>query len=279
MKPWSNIEVELTVADYFSMLILDLSGKNYTKSEHRKNLLPLLSNQTEASIEFKHQNISAVLVNLGQPYLKGYLPRFNYQKILAEKVIGYLQSNLSIENLFKEFAEGEILSKVPQNDFRKFVVSAPDLSANIEDTSIVYYTENPIKINYLEKEQQNRNIGLIGEEIVLNYEKWHFNFIGKENLADQVRWVSKEDGDGLGFDILSRNLDGTDKYIEVKTTKLGKDTPFFFSRNEFLFSKSAPTNYHLYRIFNIENNAKMFIKTGILDEISTSVPVSFKGYF
>jgi hypothetical protein len=59
---------------------------------------------------------------------------------------------------------------------------------------------------------------------------------GKEKLAEQVRWISKEEGDGAGFDILSRNLNGTDKYVEVKTTKLAKETPIFFTKNELDFS-------------------------------------------
>ncbi len=115
--------------------------------------------------------------------------------------------------------------------------------------------------------------------MVLEYEKWHLTVSGKENLADQVRWIAKEEGDGAGFDILSRNPDGTDKYIEVKTTRLGRETPFFFSRNELLFSHKKLTDYHLYRLFNFERAAKMFVKTGGLDTICTSVPMTFKGYF
>ena len=115
--------------------------------------------------------------------------------------------------------------------------------------------------------------------MALKYEKWQLTISGKENLADQVRWISKEEGDGAGFDILSRNLNGTDKYIEVKTTKLGKETPFFFSRNELLFSQSKSHNYHLYRLFNFEQDAKMFVKKGTLDTICSPIPMTFKGYF
>ncbi|MBS4058064.1 MAG: hypothetical protein KGZ82_12150 [Bacteroidales bacterium] len=98
MDSWTIIEVELVVADYFQMLKNELIGNLYKKSECRKNLLPHLKNRSESSIEFKHQNISAVLINLGQPYIKGYLPRFNYQKILEEVVInyGYVLNNICI---------------------------------------------------------------------------------------------------------------------------------------------------------------------------------------
>ena len=223
MTKWSNIEAELVVADYFDMLSKELTGKAYKKSSHRQKLLPLLNNRSEGSIEFKHQNISAVLINFGQPYIKGYLPRFNYQKILEEKVINYLTSNRSIEEQFKKFAESDIIQPISQNDFNKLIVNPPS-NHNIVKEPIVVYTKNPIKINYLEKEQHNRNLGLLGEKLVFEYEKWNLNTSGKESLADQVKWVSKEEGDGAGFDILSKNHNGTDKYIEVKTTKLGKET-------------------------------------------------------
>lgn len=278
MSEWSNIEVELIVADYFSMLEKELSEQEYKKSEHRRKLLPLLSSRSEGSIEFKHQNISAVLINLGQPYLKGYLPRYNYQWILEEVVIGYLNGHQSIEELFKQFAEKEINQPSTIKDFKNLVVEAPSRNNKLEEPSAAY-TRNPIKINYLEKEQKNRNLGLLGEEMVLEYEKWQLSISGRENLTDQVKWISKEEGDGTGFDILSKNPNGTDKYIEVKTTKLGKETPFFFSRNELQFSKQKSNNFHLYRLFNFEKNAKMFLKNGGLDTICTSVPITFKGYF
>jgi hypothetical protein len=33
---WSNIEVELIVADYFNMLSSELKGEAYSKAEHRR---------------------------------------------------------------------------------------------------------------------------------------------------------------------------------------------------------------------------------------------------
>ena len=272
---WSNIEVELIVADYFNMLSFELKREAYSKAVHRRALLPLLTNRSEGSIEFKHQNISAVLINLGQPYIKGYLPRFNYQKILEDKVIEYLTRKPSIENQFKVFAEKPILKPKKEVNFEKFVFDLPVLAHVSEPEAI--YKRNPIKINYLEREQNNRNLGNSGEELVLEYEKWHLIRSGKEKFADQIRWISKEDGDGAGFDILSKQLNGKDKYIEVKTTKLGKETPFYFSRNELDFSQQHSDSFHLYRLFNFEDEAKMFIRNGGLDAICHVTPINFRG--
>lgn len=275
---WSNIEVELIVADYFNMLSAELKGEAYSKAEHRRYLHPLLSKRSDGSIEFKHQNISAVLINLGKPYIKGYLPRYNYQGILNTKVVEYLNLNFGLENQFLNFADKEIFKPKTELNFKRLIVEPPLLKIYAAEPA-PSYNSNPVKINYLEREQRNHTLGTLGEELVLKYEKWNLIQTGKEKLAEQVRWIANEEGDGAGFDILSKNLNGTDKYIEVKTTKLGKETPFFFSRNELDFSIEKSENYHLFRLFNFEEQAKMFIKNGNLNSICHSVPMTFKGYF
>lgn len=193
-----------------------------------------------------------------------------------DKVIDYLTINVNIEELFKSFADKDVKPE-RVNKFDDFIVEPPKTIGVSE--VIPAYKRNPIKTNYLEKEQTNRKLGISGEELVLSFERWNLIQLGKENLATQLRWVSEEEGDGVGFDILSKNLNGSDKYIEVKTTKLSKETPFYFTRNELLFSSEHSGNYHLYRLFNFEQSAKMFIKQGGLGSICHSIPVTYKGFF
>ena len=274
---WSKIEVKLIVADYFNMLSAELKNENYSKTNHRRNILPLLNNRSEGSIEFKHQNISAVLANLGQPFIKGYLPRFNYQRILEDTVLDFLIRNIYIEDQFKLFSEKEISLKKETLNFENLLVDPPKASFVAEPNA--NYRAYSINVNYLEREQNNQKLGIIGEEIVVEYEKWCLIRLGKDKLANQVEWISKEKGDGAGFDILSRYSNGKDKYIEVKSTKLSKETPFFFTRKELCFSIDHSNDFHLYRVYNIENQAKMFIKRGDFNSICHSVPMTFKGYF
>lgn len=274
---WSKIEVALIVADYFNMLIKELNRIPYKKAAHRRQILPLLNNRSEGSIEFKHQNISAILINLGRPYITGYLPRYNYQNLLEDEVIDYLIHHSEIETDFRQFVEKEIIKPQTRLDFERIIVTPPEIVTVTEPNSL--YQHKPPKINYLEKEQSNKALGLYGEEVVIEYEKWNLLRLGKDNLADKIKWISKEEGDGAGFDILSKNLNGTDKYIEVKTTRLGKETPFFFSSNELQFSIKRASDYHLYRLFNAENDARLFQKNGALNSICKSVPTMFKGYF
>ena len=61
---WARIEVEAVVADYLKMLSLELAGQAYSKAAHRRILLEKLDGRSAGSVEFKHCNISAVLINL-----------------------------------------------------------------------------------------------------------------------------------------------------------------------------------------------------------------------
>lgn len=282
MNTWSDIEVELIVADYFQMLSKELAAKPYSKTDHRKALLLLLKNRSSGSIEFKHQNISAVLIKLGQPYIKGYLPRYNIQAILVDKVVGYLDRNRTIEKQFELFVSNPLIESPKQVNFEKWLVNPP--VSEIVKTENLFkdpdtgYRRSPIKINYLEREQLNRSLGEMGEQTVLEYERWQLKKMGKEQLAKQVQWISQND-DSAGYDILSRNLDGTNKFIEVKTTRLGKETPFFFSKGELVFSQQNAENYHLFRVFDFDSSAKIFTMNGGLDKICQSEPVNYQGWF
>jgi hypothetical protein len=273
---WSQTEVELIIADYFSMLQEELKGSSFNKAEHARNLLPLLNSRSKGSIEFKHQNISAILIKLGLPYIKGYKPLFNYQGLLEEKIKEYLNLNSNIESSFESFSNEIALIDQPAIQFSNWVVDKP--MDKIFYEPIPEY-KKPIKINYIEKEQRNRELGLQGEKIVVEYEKWYLIQHGKEALADKIEWLSNTEGDGHGFDILSKNLNGTDKYIEVKTTKLSKDAPIFFSGNEFEFSKKNAANFHLYRLFDFNKDPKMFSVNGSYEQFCNITPIQFRGTF
>src|SRR5580698_3917496 len=96
---WRDDELDLIVADYFAMLAADLSKEHYVKSHHRTVLMDRI-NRNNGSIEFKHQNISAVLDEFGLPWIPGYKPRSNYQKsALPGAIERYLTEHRAILEL------------------------------------------------------------------------------------------------------------------------------------------------------------------------------------
>jgi len=275
-EDWTREEVELIVSEYFEMLSKEQLGITFNKSEVRRRILPLLKNRSNGSIEFKNRNISAVLARIGQPYIKGYVPAYNYQKqLLEDAVFSYIQKKPEAENAFKIFAES--IPSPKALTFDQMLEDMPTMAPAFQEPELIY--GSPIKVNYLELEQRNQKVGQMGESIALDYERWRLAKAGQEGLADKIEWVSQTKGDGLGFDILSKNTNGTDRYIEVKSTKLTKEAPFYFSTLEYDFSKRNRSNFFLYRVFNLKDNPKLFIANGAYDEFCNMRPTQFKGFF
>ncbi|MCD4702392.1 MAG: DUF3883 domain-containing protein [Candidatus Aegiribacteria sp.] len=121
------------------------------------------------------------------------------------------------------------------------------------------------KVNYLAREAANAALGSAGERFIMNYEHARLIYLGKENLADRVERISESEGDHAGYDILSFDETGKDRYIEVKTTKYGKQIPFFVSSNELDFSKQNSEKYHLYRLFQFRKEPELFTLQGYLE--------------
>ncbi len=95
-KAWTDDEVGLLVADYFDMLQLDLQSVTYNKAERNRQLREKLDDRTKGSVEFKHQNVSAVLLELGLPYIDGYKPARHFQQSLVGRVKEYLDRNRAL---------------------------------------------------------------------------------------------------------------------------------------------------------------------------------------
>lgn len=206
---WSDSEVEAAVADYFRMLRLELTGHKYNKSQHRRVLMERLKKRSAGSVELKHQNISAVLIDMGIPPIDGYKPRFNYQRsVLPAAVADYLRSNPELQMLFAE--DSEVVPPVPTvEDFLGALEEPPTPEERRFLENVVI--SNPAGINYLEREARNRSLGEAGEVFVINFVCARLIRAGKASLADRIEQVSTTVGPSAGFDIKSYEENGRDR--------------------------------------------------------------------
>ena len=108
------------------------------------------------------------------------------------------------------------------------------------------------------KNRKNKEIGDLGELLVIDYEKNSLRRIGKSDLADKVVSTSKTIGNAAPYDILSYTKDGKEKYIEVKTTEKDFTEEFYISANERKFAKANAGRYYLYRIFRLNKFAQTY---------------------
>lgn len=280
-ESWSIEEVEATVADYFHMLTLELAGQQYSKTEHRRALIRQLNDRSEGAVERKHQNISAILIELGCPYISGYKPLGNYQSLLFEVVEDRLKTNEQLDRA--ALAAAQMPAATPLiADFAQLVVKPPDLTRTAQEPAGHGYLSKErraIKRDYIDREARNTSLGRAGEEFVVLYERWRLSSSGHERLANKVEHVAKTKGDGLGFDILSFDTNGRERLIEVKTTSFGKETPFFITKNEVELSRSEADLFRLCRLFEFRKEPKMFSLVGPIEQHCYLDPITFRGRF
>ena len=263
-KDWSRAEVEAITADYLTMLALELSGVPYNKASHRRLLLPSLHGRSEQSVEYKHANISAALLEAGFPYIQGYKPRSNYQHLLAEVVSDRLVMSKNLQEIAAADADSPIVAPEPE-DLLSVLTDSPRFepapSKMFEPALACGLTTN-----YIEREARNRSLGAAGEEFVIRYEQARLVHAGRESLAHKIEHTSKVRGDYEGYDVLSFEIDGSERLIEVKTTKYGKETPFFVSRNEVSVSQRYADKYKVYRMFSFRHAPRLYTLAGAIGQ-------------
>lgn len=134
------------------------------------------------------------------------------------------------------------------------------------------------KTDFLKKAKNQKKLGYTGELMVLKYEKDFLKNNGREDLSQKVKHVSEDEGDGAGYDILSYEIDGTEKYIEVKTTTGDSVTPFNITDSELEFSELHESNYHLYRVYDFskeKNQGKFYCIKGDLSNKLSLKPQNY----
>jgi len=269
---WSAREIDLIVADYFFMLDEELAGRRVNKAEHNRALQQLIG-RSHGSIEFKHQNISAVLDWLGSPWISGYKPMGNYQRALVagiERAIEMRDSVASPASIVGEFPNGQ----VKHISFE----AAPSLErANEEVPAPLRRLVR--KFDPAARDARNRTLGREGEASVFKAEIDRLASAGRRDLASKVQWTSQELGDGAGYDIHSFSLDGTDRLLEVKTTQGHRATPFFLTRNEIDVSEERPDAYRIVRVYDFVRNARAFKIAPPLHEHLRLQPTVYRASF
>jgi hypothetical protein len=250
-------------------------GQSFNKAEVNRRLQQVLPARNGSSIDYKHRNISAVLNLFGAQGLTGYKPLPNFQRLLVDVVGKALESDRALDEA--ALRRVDTPAEVPAiDDFASFVVPTPQPRVEISEQRAEWVRRVPVRRDYLERESRNRSLGLAGELLVMEYEARRLHDIGAKSLANRIDHISKTRGDGAGFDILSFDGDGRERYIEVKTTAYAAETPFFVTPNEVGFSQETSDHFHLYRLFSFRDKPQMFVLPGPISGNCLLDPVSFR---
>lgn len=249
---WSLAECEITADAYFQSLRKKLNKESFNRQQAIRDVSKVVQ-RTEGAIDYKFQNIDAILSKAG-------LPRLN--DAIASKVQTLLEY-VVLDPLAKRFATAvETQNTIATPSGQVFVpvptIAKPRRTKERLATTIA-------KFEFSEVEEKQREIGRLGEQFVLRVERDRLSACGRDDLAGQVKWVSDEIGDGLGYDIESFDDEGAVIFIEVKTTNQGPQSPFFITANELLAASRLGPRFRLYRVFNLSGSPQIYVLQGPLE--------------
>ena len=107
------------------------------------------------------------------------------------------------------------------------------------------------------RSRASKKIGDAGEKRVRDHERERLARLGRPDLAKNVRWVA-DDGEQPGYDVLSFNDDGSERWIEVKTSKGDKVNTVDLTERERLTAMEAPEGrYWLYVVTRVFRGARV----------------------
>jgi hypothetical protein len=248
---------EKPICDYYHNQIEELFQNNLYKKKSGSNQFQ------ESLIEF--ELMIKELSTINSNFVTNSIPLEKYKTYLEKRQVNHnLKTSKDSEELIliRNFANN--LIKRQEQKIKEVI--PPEKT---------YRTARKID-NWEEINRKRKITGLKGEEIAVVIEQEYLESINRKDLADKVRHVSQEDGDGLGYDILSFFKNGIEKYIEVKSTTTSFNAPFYLSRNELGFLNEHDEDYFLYRILVTADTPqfKVYSSSEVL-EMNEIVPVQY----
>jgi hypothetical protein len=271
---WRDWEITAIVESYAEMLARELRGERYSKTDFVRMLQRQLPARSTASVERKLQNVSAVLEESGLDWIDGYKPLSHYQRDLRDAVLDTLRPSGRIAEALAEYETSTLVAPQPKPLATIDVLVPVPGARSRRAASTVSLIGSPQSAM---RDFRAERLGRAGEAWVLDLEREGLRREGRDDLARQVSWVSRDQGDAAGYDIASFWPDERERLIEVKTTNLGARTPFYITRWEIETSRRHAASYSLFRVHGFARDPRIYVLDGSIEERARLEPKVFLG--
>jgi len=244
--------------------------------------------QYNGDVSKKDELINAIDSTMISTLTVDVLTDLSEQKFYAEYITRTTKD--LIDYFSKHYSINIASNVVALNNFQETLFVSENITLEEDKTMpsipvIQYkYQGRTHKTDFIERIKRQSTIGKAAEKIVYEHEVERIRKIDP-NRIDEVKWESNINGDGAGYDIKSIDIDSsgfiTDKYIEVKATTRGKDTPIEVTRNEVGCSKHFGNEYIVYRLYDFkpsDDKLKYYTIIGDLTTITNATlePTSYR---
>jgi hypothetical protein len=264
---WNDMAIGDTVI-FCAKGILVMTGEVYMKKHSPELALSMWPPDDKGKpweYTFFLKNIRYISVpmkvfNSAAEYKQNFIIQ-GFIQLKSERIANITKHYGSVDSLLHLFEDPNSEESPTTNDklyinvpeeVHPIVINRPDLEPKILiDKKLKVRSKK--KIDYVLRNKNNAILGSKGEELVLKYEKDYLEKEGYLDLAKRVTRVSLDD-DTLGYDILSFEIDGRDKLIEVKTSGLVNNVSirFYVTTNEYNVGKDR-SDYFIYYIESVNS--------------------------
>jgi hypothetical protein len=262
---------------YFSKTSIQLGGQRGDKG-YGYEKTTIISKYYPAQ-NFNDELIKSDLIEMFKIYDE--VANLMYPRTYEQSVLNILDGPNQVKIAFED-AKKEIEKVLKDSDSQsKFVKDLIEVQPNRNKIKRLKKLAigSDKKTDYIQKARESARTGLIGEELVLQWEKDRLIKEGYDDLVEQIKWISKQT-DTYGYDIESFEVlpNGEKKniFIEVKTTVSKYDTDFYVSANEPKKSNQLGPDYWVYRIFDCDSeNPKLYKVRGKISDNFEIDPINF----
>lgn len=268
--------IQSAVREYFTLLQAELCGRRWWASARPGGLFDRFHGEGRDRVDIHHRQISAILIGHGLPYLSGSRPLPDLDPALTDAVAAYLYNHPNVLELMEQDVFRPATSVPAVGDPEDIVISPPAgdelprLEATLDRSRLL------AGVDFLAREQRNRSLATAGQKFVLAFEAARLRAQGLRAHADAIEHVTADDGDGPGYAIHSYGLDGSNRLIEVKTTRYGRETPFHVSAHEVSMSRRYGSRFWVYRVFSFRDRPRLYMLHGALEQGVTLEPTEYR---
>ncbi len=231
-----------------------------------------LLNERHGYFYLNHTEMESIMVFIGDSDVF-----FNGYDSFYGKAISLSDLN-KVEPEWFEYVNKDLFAGLFQTDLTSYFITGTDDS---------YKTAVDDKIaEILEGDGSTKDIGDLGENLIIGHEKVRLVNLGKEDLIHLIKKIPT--ALAVGYDIQSVEADKRKRYIEVKTTISNRPIKFFdfhMTTNEWDSATTLNDRYFVYRlminkaqkiIYILQNPIQLYKESKISMHISDGAEISFK---
>lgn len=253
---------------YLTMLQAATQGEVLHQAQHINELIHAFPDLDKHDVRDHYRQISSVLRYCGLPFLDIYPPDTAPNHDLRERLGRFFHHYE--EHLSAIWFDDDAIRNRTVPDELLDVQGAwapPPLNLNFKvDGFLGGHARFPALGGFQLRETRRDTLHRAGLRFVLAFERTRLKRLQQNELANNIRAFDADAARRHGYDIVSFEASGRERYIAVSTTQYSRQFPFLVAPRTLVASAKYTKQFFYYRVFSFCVDAKLYMLQGDLRE-------------